>query len=112
MSLDAVLGAAERPQIVYPSLSRRPTLSEWEIRLGVIQVHPPSASSVRKAAGWHPQEHRLLDPAWNLLAIDCGDIDCVDHRLHRHLATGLTEEPANLLEGDGSDPLHPGHTAA
>ena len=73
MSFDAVLGAAERPQIVYPSLSRRPTLSEWEIRLGVIQVHPPNASSVGKAAGWHPQEHRLLDPAWNLVAIDRGD---------------------------------------
>ena len=70
MSFDAVLGAAERPQIVYPSLSRRPTLSEWEIRLGVIQVHPPNASSVGKAAGWHPQEHRLLDPAWNLVAIN------------------------------------------
>ena len=51
MSLDAVLGAAERPQIVYPGLSRWRTPSEWDIRPGVIQVHPPSASSVGKAAG-------------------------------------------------------------
>jgi len=79
-----VLGAAEWPQIVYPTLSRRPTPSELEIRLGVIEVHPPSASSVGKAAGWHRQEHRLLDPAWNLVAIDRGDIDCVDHRTRCH----------------------------
>ena len=78
----------------------------------MVQVHPPSAGSVREAAGWHPQEHRLLDAAWDLVSIDRGDIDWVDHRLHSHLATGLAEEAANLLESDGSDALHPGHAAA
>jgi hypothetical protein len=112
MGLDAMLGAAERPQIMYPGLSRRPTLSGWEIRLGVVQVHPSSASCIRKAAGRHPQEHRLLDAAWNLVSIDRGDIDWVDHRLHSHLATGLAKEAANLLESDGSDPLHPSYATA
>src|SRR4029453_7559715 len=112
MGLEAMLGAAERPKIMYPGLSRRPTPSGWEIRVGVVQVHPSSASSVRKAAGWHPEEHRLLDAAWNLVSINRGHIDWVDHRLHSHRATGPAEEAANLLESDGSDPLHPSYAAA
>jgi hypothetical protein len=70
----------------------------------VVEVHALGCSRVRKAAGWHPEEHGLPDPSRNFVAVDCWDVLRIDDRLDYHIAAGVAQKAADWPSVMGPTP--------
>jgi hypothetical protein len=77
----------------------------------VVEVHALGCSRVRKAAGWHPEEHGLPDPSRNFVTVDCWDVLRIDDQLDCHIAAGVAQKAADLAECDGSDAFQAANSA-
>src|SRR5688500_1748640 len=105
-----MLTTAQWPQVVQPSLARRATTCRRQVWDGVIKIHPVVAGGVGKATGRHAYEHGFADSPRNLIAVDWRGVLRVDGRLHRHIASRLAQEPANLAQGHRSDSFEATYT--
>src|SRR5215207_5525865 len=101
-----MLEPAQRAEVGDIGLARWPAPIGREVGNRVIEFNPAARPRrVGKAARRLPQEYRLADPSWNLIAIHRRGVRRVDDRLNRHLAPGLGEEAVHLAEGDRADVL-------
>ena len=89
MCFDAMFEADQWAERGDAGLPRRSAARGWAVRDRVVEVHVLGCSRVRKAAGWHPEEHGLPDPSRNFVTVDCWDVLRIDDRLDCHIAAGV-----------------------